>query len=193
MKIRRSFIVAAVALVLTLLASHLRSTPYNNYVLFANALLHGRLWIDWPGPYIDAVLWNGHRYIVNDPLPGLLMLPFVAIWGVAANQTFLAVILCAIAVGAAWELCERLDCEPGVAVWLCEGHASSEFQRRRSGRDFVLTLSRLWQANGCLTAARGPLTDNPKAAAKSLPLEASPQLCSVALPGRPLLVKPLQM
>lgn len=119
MKIRRSLIAGAVAFVLTLIASHLRSTPYNNYVLFANAVLHGRLWIDWPGPYIDAVLWNGHRFIVNDPLPGFLMIPFVALFGVAANQTFLAVILCAIAVGAAWELCERLDCEPAVTVWLC--------------------------------------------------------------------------
>jgi len=119
LKIRRSVIAGAIAFALTLLASHLRSTPYNNYVLFANALLHGRLWIDWPGPYIDAVLWNGHRYIVNDPLPGLFMLPFVALFGVAANQTFLAVLLCAVAVGAAWELCERLDCDLNVAVWLC--------------------------------------------------------------------------
>lgn len=119
MKIRRSLVAGAVAFVLTLIASHLRSTPYNNYVLFANAVLHGRLWIDWPGPYIDAVLWNGHRFIVNDPLPGFLMIPFVALFGVAANQTFLAVVLCALAVGAAWEVCERLDCDPSVTVWLC--------------------------------------------------------------------------
>ena len=42
----------------------------------------------------------------------------------------------------------------GVTVWLCAGHASREFQRRRSGRDLVLTLQRLWRAHGCLTAAR---------------------------------------
>jgi hypothetical protein len=42
----------------------------------------------------------------------------------------------------------------GVTVWLCEAHASPEFQCRRSGRDFVLTLQRLWGAHGCLTAAR---------------------------------------
>ena len=42
----------------------------------------------------------------------------------------------------------------GVRVWLCDAHASSEFQCRRDGRDFVVTLERLWQANGCLTAAR---------------------------------------
>lgn len=42
----------------------------------------------------------------------------------------------------------------GVRVWLCEGHASREFQTRRSGRDLVLTLQRLWQAHGMLTTAR---------------------------------------
>ncbi|HYX83602.1 MAG TPA: hypothetical protein VE777_01405 [Gaiellales bacterium] len=42
----------------------------------------------------------------------------------------------------------------GVSVWLCQAHASHEFQTQRSGRDLVLTLQRLWHAHGCLTAAR---------------------------------------
>ena len=42
----------------------------------------------------------------------------------------------------------------GVTVHLCQGHASHEFQTQRNGRDFVLTLQRLWHAHGCLTAAR---------------------------------------
>jgi hypothetical protein len=42
----------------------------------------------------------------------------------------------------------------GVGVWLCAGHASREFQTRRGGRDFARTLSGIWKANGCLTAAR---------------------------------------
>jgi hypothetical protein len=42
----------------------------------------------------------------------------------------------------------------GVTVWLCAAHASPAFQTQRSGRDLVLTLQRLWQAHGCLTAAR---------------------------------------
>jgi hypothetical protein len=41
-----------------------------------------------------------------------------------------------------------------VAVQLCEGHASHEFQTQRNGRDFALTLQRLWKAHGCLTVAR---------------------------------------
>ena len=42
----------------------------------------------------------------------------------------------------------------GVHVWLCEGHASVEFLTVRSGRDAVLTLMGMWQAQGCYTEAR---------------------------------------
>ncbi len=42
----------------------------------------------------------------------------------------------------------------GVEVWLCEGHASLEFQRQRGGRDLVLTLTEIWRASGCLTISR---------------------------------------
>ena len=47
----------------------------------------------------------------------------------------------------------------GISVWLCHGHADPAFQHQRSGRDFVLTLTRVWQANGCLTSARSRALD----------------------------------
>ncbi|MDP9259738.1 MAG: hypothetical protein M3Q31_24740 [Actinomycetota bacterium] len=42
----------------------------------------------------------------------------------------------------------------GVKLSLCEGHHSVEFMRSNAGRDFVVTLSRIWGAQGCLTRAR---------------------------------------
>jgi hypothetical protein len=42
----------------------------------------------------------------------------------------------------------------GVAIWLCADHASADFQRQDEGRAFVEALERVWEANGCLTAAR---------------------------------------
>ena len=100
--------------------AHGRHTPYDNYVLLADAMLHGRLWIDplWPGPSIDAVVFQGHRYIVNDPVPALFLLPVVALFGVAANQTLIACLLCGLAVGAAWLLLERLGVSTERTIWL---------------------------------------------------------------------------
>jgi hypothetical protein len=42
----------------------------------------------------------------------------------------------------------------GVTLWLCRTHASPAFQRRNDGRDLVDVLAALWEAHGCLTAAR---------------------------------------
>jgi hypothetical protein len=42
----------------------------------------------------------------------------------------------------------------GVRVWLCPVHHSVEFMRERAGRDFVVTMLRIWRAQDCLTVAR---------------------------------------
>jgi hypothetical protein len=62
--------------------------------------------------------------------------------------------VCAICVDRTRGVTVSVRLTHGVTVWLCEAHASPEFRARRSGRDFVLTLQRLWTAHGCLTAAR---------------------------------------
>jgi hypothetical protein len=62
--------------------------------------------------------------------------------------------ICAICVDRTRGRTTEVDLGYGVRVWLCETHASSEFRNFRAGRDFVLTLQRIWQANACLTAAR---------------------------------------
>ena len=106
--------------IVALAFAHGRVTPYDNYVLLASQMLHGHLWIDplWPGPEIDAVLFDGHRYVVNDPVPAILMMPLVAFVGTNANQTLLAALLCGVACGAAWALLERLGVTSRVAIWL---------------------------------------------------------------------------
>ncbi len=114
-----SLMVGLAGAIVALLVAHGRVTPYDNYVLFADALRHGQLALrEWPGPSIDAVLFEGKRYIVNDPVPGVLILPLVALVGTRANQTLLACLLCGVALGAAWELLARLGVNERVAVWL---------------------------------------------------------------------------
>lgn len=97
----------------------MRPTPYNNFVLLAQAFLHGRAWIDWPGAYIDALQYNGRYFIIEGPLPAILLLPLVALLGAQANQTLLAVVLAAVAIGAAWELGERFGLSVAANAWIC--------------------------------------------------------------------------
>jgi len=117
--LKKSFYAGVAAFLCTLLLSHFRSSPYNNFVLLADAFLHGHAWITWPGAYIDALGYNGQHYVIEAPLPAVLLLPYVAIAGTAANQTLLAVILAGVAIGAAWELGERLGVADEANVWIC--------------------------------------------------------------------------
>ncbi len=100
------------------IVSHGRSTPYNNYVLLADAFLHGRLAIDWPGAYIDALAYHGAHYVIEAPLPAILLLPFVAIFGTAANQTLLACALCGLAIGALWRIGECYGLDALANAWV---------------------------------------------------------------------------
>jgi hypothetical protein len=118
-RIRPAYAAALVAFVVTAFVSQLRSTPYNNFVLLAQALLAGHTWIDWPGAFIDALPYNGHYFVIEGPLPALLLVPLVALFGARTNQTGLALVLAAVAIGAAWELGERFGVRRTSIAWIC--------------------------------------------------------------------------
>lgn len=117
-RLPRCVIVGIAAFAVTLVVSRLRSTPYDNYVLLAQALLHGHAWIAWPGSYIDALQYHGRYYIIEAPLPAILLVPLVAVLG-TANQTLLAVVLAGVAIGAAWRLGEHLGVRAEANAWIC--------------------------------------------------------------------------
>jgi hypothetical protein len=92
------------AYVVALLSSHFRSTMFNNYVRLADAMRHGHLWIDYPGRWMDAALYNGKYYTVDAPFPAIVMLPFVMLFGADANQTSVAIAIAALIIGLAQRL-----------------------------------------------------------------------------------------
>jgi hypothetical protein len=114
-----SLAAGAVAFVLLVIASRFHPTAYNNYVLLADAFRHGRVWIDWPGSYIDALSYAGRYYVIEAPMPAILLLPAVALWGTAANQTLLAAVLGGVAIGSGWDIARRLGVEVQARMWLC--------------------------------------------------------------------------
>lgn len=92
-------------------------TPYNEHVRLARALLHGHIWIDAPS-YMEHVVVNGHSYILHPPLSAILMLPAVAIWGAAANQAAVGVLIGAISIALWWRLMDRLGLGAQAKIWL---------------------------------------------------------------------------
>jgi hypothetical protein len=70
----------------------------------ADAILHGHMWIDWPGRWLDAVEYNGQHYGIDGPFPILLLLPLVILFGTQANQTLVAIGVASLAMYLAWRL-----------------------------------------------------------------------------------------
>ena len=98
--------------------SGLRPTVFDNYVWLADAWLHHRLWIHFPGDWIDAVPYHGRAYVVEAPFPAVLMLPLVARFSTDANQTLASALLAAVSAGAAWTLCRRSGVPPAATALL---------------------------------------------------------------------------
>ncbi len=102
---------AASFLVLFVLNDH-SFVFYNNYNYLADALLHGRLYVDGMPEYLESVEFGGHSYMHFAPGPAILCLPFVAVFGVygfniawlslalgAANTALAYRVLCQMEVG----------------------------------------------------------------------------------------------
>ena len=121
--------------VLYLLTRPAWQTVYNHFVWQADAFLHGQASILYPVPatatspgndYFNDVVpildgagnRTGRGMIPFPPLPAVVLLPFVAIWGMATDQGFLAVVLGALDVGLAFWLLGRLPVRPGLRAGL---------------------------------------------------------------------------
>jgi hypothetical protein len=95
---------------------------YNHFVWQALAFLHGSAVIDWPVPgFPEGNEWMQDVYPLTElngaptgallpfpPLPAIILLPFVAIWGLATDIRAVSVGVGVIDVGLAWWMLGRL-------------------------------------------------------------------------------------
>lgn len=78
------------------------------YVYQAESFLEGRwdLSLD-PAIYNDVVVLHGKYYTIYPPLPAILMLPFVAIWGTRTSDIFFTAVCSALNLGLLYALFEQ--------------------------------------------------------------------------------------
>lgn len=136
----RSTLAVGASLVVVFFALYLLTRPawpsvYNHFVWQADAFLHGQVSIAYPVPasatspgndffndvvpVLDAAgNETGRGMIPFPPLPAVILLPFVAIWGMATDETLLAVVLGALDVGLAFWLLGRLPVRRGLRAAL---------------------------------------------------------------------------
>jgi len=123
----------------------LEATGFNEPVRQAYAYLHGRAWVDPVPGFMEHITWQGHDYVVHPPLSGIVLMPAVAIWGMATNQTAICVALGAVEVALAWRLLGLLGLKTAPRIWLTIffGAGTTLWYEATIGNswDFVLVVS----------------------------------------------------
>ena len=132
------FFFVLVALVVYVASNPARQNFYNHFVWQADAFLHGQFSIPYPvttGPVTNGyfqdvlpgpptgpigvtnpVIPAGRALLPFPPLPAVLLMPFVAMWGLSTNAALLAAILGAINVGLCWRMVQRVTPRRDVAA-----------------------------------------------------------------------------
>jgi hypothetical protein len=96
------------------------ATRFDYFVPLAYGFLHGRLSIAHPSPLLDELVPGRHGglYVIYPPMPAILLLPQVAIWGLKANQTLTSVFLGSLNTSLVFLLMRRLTESRRLQLWI---------------------------------------------------------------------------
>ncbi|WP_232628161.1 hypothetical protein [Methylobacterium sp. Leaf118] len=102
-----------------LLRAGLRDAGLNSHGALADAFLHGRLWVE-TCPEIDCALFEGRTYVIFPPVPAVIAMPFVALFGFPGFKgfVFLGLALSGLSLLAWRAIFRALGVERTDALWL---------------------------------------------------------------------------
>lgn len=114
----RSWIMAGALFVVALLVlfafqsslhfKHLGVSPAPHFLYQAEAFLHGRWDISLSTHWTDVVLIHGKNYLIYPPFPALLLVPFVAVWGLHTSDVFFTAACSALSLSLLYLLFEQV-------------------------------------------------------------------------------------
>jgi hypothetical protein len=92
-----------------------------HFVYLAESFLHGHLdLVHVPDPSYDLTSFEGRWYVSFPPLPTVLMLPLVAVRGLAVSDIAFSVVVGALSISLFYVVLARLRIEDwGSGLWLC--------------------------------------------------------------------------
>ena len=87
-----------------------RVTGFSYYNYLADAFLHGQLALRLiPPNSIDLTYYQGNYYLYWGPLPGILLMPFIALFGVGLSDTMQSILIGSLNVGLFALLLQQVD------------------------------------------------------------------------------------
>ncbi len=126
-----------IALAVYILSNPDRQNFYNHFVWQADAYLHGHVTIPYPvdspvsnsyfqdvlpGPPLgpagvtNPVIPEGQALLPFPPLPAVILLPFVALWGLSTNAALICAVIGAINVSLCWRMLQRVTLRRDAAL-----------------------------------------------------------------------------
>ena len=101
-------LISVAAAAVFLLTTSSDPTPFDYFVRLADAFLDGRLYLlEAPSWLNELVPGGGGWYVVYPPVPALVLIPFVALFGPTFPQNVASCLYAGVTVGLAWLLFGR--------------------------------------------------------------------------------------
>lgn len=95
---------------------------HNAYIQFAQALLHGNLNLPDTADRGDLSFFNGQLFLPYPPLPGLILIPFVSIFGAShVNTVAIATAMSCVCLYLIYSIFSKLRVDKEYFPWLIAG------------------------------------------------------------------------
>jgi hypothetical protein len=115
----QKFLIIALVSFIILLASKGPPPGQNHFVYLADAFLHGRLGLSGEGTGLaEIVNFNNNFYVVYPPMPAVLLVPFVAVFGIGVDQSLMSIFLAAIGIALTWIMLRKTVVVGSKLLWL---------------------------------------------------------------------------
>jgi len=95
-----------------------QNTVYKNHVYQADAFLHGRLDLGPGYSWLELAFKNDKFYEVHAPMPAIIILPGVALFGQALNQTLVSAVVGASCAPVVFGIARNFAAKVSAQVWL---------------------------------------------------------------------------
>ena len=119
LRIRYKLLIIMLVALLIFLLTKGPSPGQNHFVYLAEAFLHGRLDVTGGGTVLaEIVPYHGNFYVVYPPMPAIILLPFVAVFGTSFDQGLMSIFLGCLCVAATWFMLKKIGVKGYKAVWL---------------------------------------------------------------------------
>ncbi len=93
--------------------------PFNYFNYLADAFLHGRLHVtDTPFYFEELIHRGGKSYTIYPPFPAVLLMPFIAVFGVSFKQVLLSFFLGGINISLVYLMLSRLTAARELRIWV---------------------------------------------------------------------------